>query len=134
MFYKLHTAENNTLGEPEPNHFNTKDLSLSDRTKQLIFSAIMWTVLQEGEATKRKQSKLSPETVDYYLNKIYVPYFGISYRNQRKIQIQEDVLGLLFSGNEDRAKEGFQRFFKAYDDSTSADQMSLFEDGIGGQS
>lgn len=134
MFYKLHTAENNTLGEPEPNHFNTKDLSLSDRTKQLISSAIMWTVLQEGEATKKKQSKLSPETVDYYLNKIYVPYFGISYRNQRKIQIQEDVLGLLFSGNEDRAKEGFQRFFKVYDDSTTADQMSLFEDGIGGQS
>lgn len=133
IFYKLHTTENNTLGEPEPNHFNTKDLSLSDRTKQLISSAIMWTVLQEGEATKRKQSKFSPETVDYYLNKIYVPYFGISYRNQRKIQIQEDVLGLLFSGDEDRAKEGFQRFFKSFDDSASSGQMTFFDGGSGGQ-
>ncbi len=133
IFYKLHIAENNTLGEPEPNHFNTKDLSLSDRTKQLISSAIMWTVLQEGEATKRKQSKFSPETVDYYLNKIYVPYFGISYRNQRKIQIQEDVLGLLFSGDESRAKEGFQRFFKSYDDLVSSGQMTFFDGGSGGQ-
>lgn len=126
IFYKLHTAEDNTLGEPEPNHFNTKDLSLSLRTKQLISSAILWTVLQEGEATKRKQSKLSPETVDYYLNKIYVPYFGISYRNQRKITIAVDILEQLFSGEEKLAKIGFQRFFKSYD-SVSPDQMTLFD-------
>ena len=75
IFNKLHTAEENTLGEPEPNHFNTKDLSLPDLSKRIIASAVMWNVLQEGETTKKKQSKLSPETVDYYLNKIYVPYF-----------------------------------------------------------
>lgn len=126
IFYKLHTAEDNSLGEPEPNHFNTKDLSLSLQTKQLISSAILWTVLQEGETTKRKQSKLSPETVDYYLNKIYVPYFGISYRNQRKISIAVDILEQLFSGDENLAKIGFQRFFKSYD-SISPDQMTLFD-------
>ena len=112
MFNKLHTDEDNTVGEPEPNHFNTKDLSLPDSSRRIIDSSVMWNVLQEGEATKKKQSKLSPETVDYYLNKIYVPYFGISYRNQRKIFISVDILQDLLSGNEESAKSAFRRFFK----------------------
>lgn len=136
IFYKLHTAENNSLGEPEPNHFNTKDLSLSAKTKFLISSAIMWNVLQEGEPTKRKQSKLSPETVDYYINKIYVPYFGISYRNQRKIPLTVDVLDKLLSGNEEQAKSGFRDFFKSHaDEKLDMDeelyQKSLFDFGRG---
>jgi hypothetical protein len=112
ILYKLHTDENSTLGEPEPNHFFTKDLSMPDNVKRIIASAIMWNVIQEGETTKRKQSKLSPETVDYYLNKIYVPFFGISYRNQRKIMISVDILQELLSGNENTALDGFNKFFK----------------------
>lgn len=115
IFYKLHTDEDLTLGEPEPNHFNTKDLSLSDECRKMISSCIMWNVLQEGEATKKKQSKLSPETVDYYLNKIYVPYFGISYRNQRKIQISVEILNDLFSGEEKKAIQALRKFFKQID-------------------
>lgn len=127
IFNKLHTAEDNTLGEPEPNHFNTKDLSLPDSSKKIIASAIMWNVLQEGETTKKKQSKLSPETVDYYLNKIYVPYFGISYRNQRKIFISVEILQDLFAGNEELANSGFRKFFKT-DSASDADatQLTLF--------
>lgn len=127
IFNKLHTAEDNTLGEPEPNHFNTKDLSLQDSTKRIIASAIMWNVLQEGETTKKKQSTLSPETVDYYLNKIYVPYFGISYRNQRKIFISVEILQDLFAGNEESAKRGFKAFFNTDSASnTDVTQLTLF--------
>ena len=72
----------------------------------------MWNVLQEGETTKKKQSKLSPETVDYYLNKIYVPYFGISYRNQRKIFISVEILNDLLAGDEKSASNGFKKFFE----------------------
>lgn len=136
IFYKLHTAENNTLGEPEPNHFNTKDLSLSEALKQRIDSAVLWNVLQEGEPTKRKQSRLSPETVDYYLNKIYVPYFGISYRNQRKIQLDVNVLEQLLSGEEEIVKSGFRNYFKLLpDELVSSDnpshQMSIFDNTWG---
>jgi len=133
IFNKLHTTEDNTLGEPEPNHFNTKDLSLPDSTKKIIASAIMWNVLQEGETTKKKQSKLSPETVDYYLNKIYVPYFGISYRNQRKVFISVEVLQDLFAGNEELANSGFRKFFKTDSPSdTGATQLTLFNMEVGG--
>ena len=132
IFYRLHTMENNTLGEPEPNHFNTTDLSLPDSTRKLIASSIMWNVLQEGEPTKRKQSKLSPETVDYYMNRIYAPYFGISYRNQRKIQIDVDILSQLFSGDEEAAKNGFRSYFKMLPTQTvisdnPSHQMSIFD-------
>lgn len=127
IFYKLHTGDNNTLGEPEPNHFNTKDLSLSETTRNYIASSIMWNVLQEGEATKRKQSVLSPETVDYYLNKIYVPYFGISYRNQRKISIDVGLLEQLFSGNEADAKKAMMKFFKEDKNDDGSVQLSLFD-------
>lgn len=137
IFYRLHTAEDTTLGEPEPNHFNTKDLSLAPETKKLLSSAIMWNVLQEGEPTKRKQSKLSPETVDFYINKIYVPYFGISYRNQRKIQLDVNVLDQLLSGDEKEAKAGFRKFFKLLDaqpveSDNPTHQLSLFGLGQGG--
>ncbi len=138
IFYKLHTDESSTLGEPEPNHFSTKDLSLDPKTKALLSSSILWNVLQEGEPTKRKQSKLSPETVDYSLNKIYVPYFGISYRIQRKIQLNIDILEKLLSGSEEKAKEGFRQYFRIKNDEPILDdnparQISIFELGPGGK-
>lgn len=136
IFYKLHTDKNTTLGEPEPNHFSTKDLSLSGKLKKLISSAIMWNVLQEQKATKQKESKLSPETVDYYINKIYVPYFGISYRNQRKISIDVPILELLFSGDETEARKGLNMFLKSGLDNgkkvnniIASKQLSLFNNG-----
>ena len=120
IFYKLHTDKDMTLGEPEPNHFSTKDLSLSKKVEKIIISAIMWNVLQESGATKRKQSVLSPETADYSINKIYTPYFGISYRKQRKLIIRPDLLEELFSGEENRAKNAFMKYFK---------EMPVKEDG-----
>jgi len=137
IFYKLHIAEDNTLGEPEPNHFNTKDLSLSEQTRSVLNSAVMCNVLQEGEPTKRKQSKLSPETIDYYLNKIYVPYFGISHRNQRKIQIDVKILDKMLSGDENTVKSGFRDYFKMTSEESvvesSSHQLSIFDHNQGGQ-
>jgi len=127
IFYRLHTGEDNTLGEPEPNHFNTKDLSLTEYTRDMIASAIMWNVLQEGEATKKKQSVLSPETIDYFMNKIYVPYFGISYRNQRKISIDVELLDQLFSGDEATAKKAMKKFFREDKEDANNEQLSLFD-------
>jgi hypothetical protein len=93
----------------------------------MIASAIMWNVLQEGEATKKKQSVLSPETVDYFMNKIYVPYFGISYRNQRKISIDVELLDQLFSGDEAKAKKAMKKFFKEDKEDVGNGQLSLFD-------
>jgi len=126
IFYRLHTDKKSTVGEPEPNHFSTRDLSLTDQLRSVLSSAIMWNVLQEGEPTKRKQSKLSPETTDYYLNKIYAPYFNISYRNKRKIQLDISLLENLMSGNEKNAEKAYDLYFRDSPDMEDK-QMNLFE-------
>lgn len=112
IFYQLHTSDETTLGEPEPNHFYTNDLALTTQTNELLSYAIMWNVLQVGEPTKKKRSGLSSETVDYYLNKIYIPYFGISYRDKRKINIDIDILQGLLSGDTESAKKAVKKYFK----------------------
>jgi hypothetical protein len=127
IFYKLHTEHKSTVGEPEPNHFYTKDLSLSNELRNVLLSAIMWNVIQEGEPTKRKKSLLSPETIDYYLNKIYAPYFGISYRNQRKIQLNVSCLTGLMSGDEEKAKKAFDDYFKLSSDDVSEEPNFIYK-------
>ena len=132
IFYSLHTEKDSTIGEPEPNHFSTKDLSLPRTLEDVLSSALLCNVLQEGEANKRKQSKRSPETVDYHLNKIYTPYFGISYRDQRKIFLPVDILEELLQGDEDIANNAMLRFLNNRKDSSKEDnidprQISLFD-------
>lgn len=112
IFYSLHTEKDSTIGEPEPNHFSTKDLSLTKDLRDKINSALLCNVLQEGEANKKKRSMLSPETVDYHLNKIYTPYFGISYRDIRKIDLPVEILELLLDGDEKKANKAITLFSK----------------------
>lgn len=130
IFFQLHTSNETTLGEPEPNHFSTNDLALSSQMNELLSYAIMWNVLQEGEPTKKKRANLSLETVDYYLNRIYVPYFGISYRDKRKIQIGIELLEELFSGDVDKAKKAVSKYLKEPEmelATTNNQQINLFE-------
>jgi len=131
IFYTIHTDENSTVGEPEPNQFCTKDLSLSKGTKELLSSAVMWNVLQAVEPTKKKQGSYSSETVDFGINRIYVPYLGISYRRQRKIYLSTETLELLVSGDEKKAVRAFKQYFKYDinfdDDGDREGQISLFQ-------
>ena len=98
-----------------------------------LFFADIWLCVMRKRGTlfllhtKKKQSVLSPETVDYFLNKIYVPYFGISYRNQRKISIDVELLDQLFSGNEATAKKAMKKFFREDKDDVGNGQLSLFD-------
>ena len=136
IFYSLHTDKDTTIGEPEPNHFSTNDLSLPPELEEVLSSALLSNVLQEGEANKRKQSKRSPETIDYHLNKIYTPYFEISYRDQRKIFLPVDILEKLLQGNETVAKEAMHSFLKnlkkmSKEDNTVPQQISIFDMNLG---
>ncbi len=134
LFNHYHTSELLTLGEPEPNHFSTEDLSLNEETRSILKSALMWNVLQKEIATKKKNSIFSDETIDYHMNKIYVPYFGISYRHKRKLHINSTALNNLLSGNEEVAKKTYRELLKleignSKADSSSSDsnQISLFD-------
>jgi len=92
----------------------------------------MWNVLQIRDPTKRKRAGYTNETIDYFLNRIYSPYFNISYRDQRKIEISNKILKGLLSGNIDTARNSKQEYLKGkFKEKTNNDDSQLnfvFED------
>lgn len=133
MYRELQTNSNVTLGEPEQNHFYTKPNELDKESSQLLEIAVMHNVLQEKLPTKEKDD-LPIEIIDYHINHIYCPYFDISYRKKRKIQISPDELRDLFLSNSAEAKKTarmiLQRFRSLVDSkvSPSLEQLDLFEE------
>jgi len=112
IFNYMHISDDINLSEPEQNHFSTDDLALTNENKEIISSSIMWNVLQIKEPTKRKHAEESLETRDYYLNKIYTPYFNISYRDQRKVEFPIKIIDDLLSGNIEIARKARNLFIK----------------------
>lgn len=85
--------------EPEQNHFSI--VQGSDTTQEinlLLNEAIKWSVLFEEKSTKKK-SISDPDLTEYVLNPIYSPYFRISYRKKRKIEISYKTLEALSMGS-----------------------------------
>jgi hypothetical protein len=133
IFNYLHVSDRANLSEPEPNHFITDDLATSEEVRKIISAAIMWNVLQIRDPTKRKRPGYTNETIDYFLNKIYTPYFNISYRDQRKIEIPNDILKELLSGDIDTARKYQKKYLQGrFKDKRSQDdsQPSLFIEGL----
>ncbi len=122
LFQELHRNENLTLAEPEPNHFSTDSLSQSDLLKRYISSAVQWSVLQITSSTKDKES-IKTNVLDYHLNKIYAPYFGISCFRKRKINLASDELEGLFSGTLIEAQKIVKNYLKRYWDRQQKSRM-----------
>ena len=88
--------------EPERTHFAIRDGedSISEEAKTLLAEAVKWSVLFEERETKAKSVDL-PQVVDYVLNPIYAPYFHISYRKGRKLELTSTDFAILSSGTAD---------------------------------
>ncbi len=138
IFRDLHRNDKSTLGEPEPNHFHISNTQLTDKQYEIIKAAVMWNILQEEEPTKTKQQDFSRENVDFILNRIYSPYFNISYRKKRKIYLSDEILEGLLSGNDKLAELATKDFLNSKwsyaKDSSDANkteiQTSLFDGGF----
>lgn len=90
------------MSEPEQNQFTVNSGSRALKPEELHFisEAIKYAILVEQLETKTKGS-VGSDIIDYQLNPIYSPYFQISYRRKRKLEISTDEFQVLFSGNED---------------------------------
>ena len=88
--------------EPERTHFAIRDGedSIDQDAKALLSEAVKWSVLIEERETKVK-SIGTPQVVDYVLNPIYAPYFHISYRKGRKLELTSRDFAILTSGSAD---------------------------------
>ncbi|ENW81337.1 hypothetical protein F909_02628 [Acinetobacter sp. ANC 3929] len=93
--------ENPLLSEPEQNQFtiNSGNRSFSTYELDFISEAQKHSILIEVVETKSKNG-IGQDIRDFILNPIYAPYFNISYRKKRKIEISVEDFECLISGNE----------------------------------
>lgn len=132
IFGALHVNKNSTLGEPEQNQFSVPaDEIAGDDTgiRELLESAILWAVLQSRGSTKDKDTEKKADALDYHLNHIYCPYFGMSYRQKRKIELTVPQLARLCGADSTSVRAAVRALLTEYQVPTSNDdqppQLSL---------
>ena len=100
-----------TQSESEQSHFSigsgNVDLSVSDQ--EFLKEAVKWSVLYEHKGTKKK-GEYDPETIEYVLNPIYAPYFHVSYRKKRKLELSTGDAICLIRGSYDEVSQLLKRF------------------------
>lgn len=101
------------MSEPEQNQFslNSGHRVLSDHETDFISEAKKYGIITEQLETKTK-GPIGSDIVDYQLNPIYSPYFQISYRRKRKIDMSVEDFHIIALGTEDEFKRASGRFVK----------------------
>jgi hypothetical protein len=94
------------MSEPEQNQFtiNSGGRALQDDELAFLAEALRHGILVEQLETKSK-SGVGQDIVDYQLNPIYAPYFQISYRRKRKLEISVEQFHMLIVGNENEYRD-----------------------------
>ncbi len=116
--------------QPERNHFVILG-DISQEAKNLMRGALMYSILQEVPATKLR-SEVEVKGTDYLFNRIYCPYYYLSYRKMHKLELKADVFEkLLLGANEEKRVETAKLLSKYLKDDTLANpeimQLDLFD-------
>ncbi len=123
-----------SLSESEQSHFSVvRGIEpLTEDDEEFLREATKWSVLFEEEGTKIKQS-YQPETTEYILNPIYAPYFHISYRKKRKLELKTEDLIRLMRGSYEEVSALLRRYSKDWAIEPASMHPTLFshltEDG-----
>jgi hypothetical protein len=108
--------------EPERTHFSIVGDELSPQAAVVLREAVKWSVLIPAEETKVKG--LRYESTDYVLNQIYAPFFGISFRKGRKLEIPAREAEIMLAGNLDDLTQLIRKYDRQWGPEGS-DQMLL---------
>jgi len=113
-----------TLSENEQSHFTiTKGFKqLDELDYDFINEAIKWSVLSMHTTTKKKDIT-QPEDIEYILNPIYAPYFYITYRKKRRLELSSDDFITLIRGNIDQFSELMKQYRRKW--FVEADSLAL---------
>lgn len=111
---------NPSLSEPEQNQItiNAGVRALTEAERQFISELLKYAILDEKLETKTKRS-VGQDIVDYQLNPIYAPYFQISYRRKRKVELTVEQFHTLTMGSEGEFRELTRVFTRNLPDSES---------------
>jgi hypothetical protein len=121
--------------ESEQSHFSIVSgvTLLTDDDYDFLKEAVKWSVLFEEKATKQKTA-FEPESTDFILNPIYAPFFNISFRKKRKLELTTDDTVCLMRGSYDDVRELLRRFSRAWEVQPEHVSPSLFSHlGSGGE-
>ena len=118
-----------TLSENEQNHFaiikGRYQLTSSD--EDFIKEALKWSILFENESTKDK-SDYQVHGNEYMLNPIYAPYFGISYRRKRRLELSSDDIFCLIKGDLNEYTKLLKTYSSKWDiDLSDQSDLPLFQ-------
>lgn len=114
-----------SMSEPEQNQFtiNSGDRALDAQELIFISEAQKYAILIEMLETKTK-GVVGSDITDFQLNPIYSPYFLISYRRKRKIELSVEDFHVLTMGTENDYKEFSSKIYKKVEQSEST-QLGL---------
>ena len=103
--------ENSKTSIAEQTHFSvTSGSGITEQEDSFLKEAVKHSVLLEFKDTKKK-SQYQPENIEYVLNPIYAPFFHISYRKKRKLDISSEDLATIISGTYDEFR-GLMKSFE----------------------
>jgi len=110
IFERLNRDEKQS--QPERNHFGVNG-EMSDIGENLLRGALLNSVIQETAATKMK-SGTTARGKDYLLNRIYCPFYNMSYRKMHKLELDAADFEVLLTGLDEEKRGVAQKLFKKY--------------------
>ena len=116
-----------TQSETEQSHFSIRkgSVKLSEQDYTFLNEAIKYSVLFVDEDTKKKNVVLL-EAEEYVLNPIYTPYFHISYRKKRKLELSTNDVVCLLRGTMDEFAILMREYEKKWKVEKEEQPLTLF--------
>jgi len=93
--------------EPEPTHFETNTSRLKDKASRIFQAAVDYSYIQEKPSMEPK-SHHEIKQGDFLINRIFAPWFKISYRVRGRTKISPEQLSGLIEGSEED-KDGIRK-------------------------
>ncbi len=116
-----------TQSQPEISHFSVAGGlgALGKEDQDFLTEALKWSVLAEETETKVKDP-LQPSGTEYVLNPIYAPYFHITYRKRRKLDLTVRDMHVLIQGDFEERRSLLKRFATKWDVEPEEGELTLF--------
>lgn len=117
-----------TQSEPEQSHFSFTrgSANLNDDDREFLREAIKWSVLLETNITKSKNPLATTEDFEYVLNPIYAPYFNITYRKKRRLDLSVEEFITLERGSYDAVTRLLRSFSEKWKVNLQEVNQNLF--------
>jgi hypothetical protein len=117
-----------TQSEPEQTHFSIMggSHSLTDEDLEFLREAVKWSILFEEQETKIKQPVAVISKSEYVLNPIYAPFFNISYRKRRRLQLSVGDFHTLKQGSYEEVRELLNRYSRKWSVDPAEANPTLF--------